>query len=413
VADYKFFLVPFAEAGNVIPVPDGPQVDGSVSYTQGFTIFYEYDLLTNPNALPVPRPEFNDIMYSVTSTLQFLQVWGVPKFITSAMNGGAPYEYTKYAFALYDSGDGVERVFQSKQDVNTAEPKDGSKWRWVDSNSTGVVVDNAVFNTGVVTGDAVYYDAANSRYDVAVANGTTASNVVGVAEVSAVVGDTTYNRVHAMGVIPLFSGLTPGAPYYLSASSAGDITATKPTTGPVIKVGTAISATTLLSTGPQVQDDGYQIGDFIPYGGGDVRWDCMLADHSEISRTTYAALFAKIGTSFGAGNGTTTFNLPDCRRATLVGSGGTGTSVLGNTTGSAGGFETHTMTIDEMPAHDHPDSYARVKLFGVTLGSGSEDALEQGIMTDEYPLVIAEQGGGDAFNILQPSLVVTMMIKVK
>jgi len=45
---------------------------------------------------------------------------------------------------------------------------------------------------------------------------------------------------------------------------------------------------------------------------------CLLADGSAVSRTTYAGLFAAIGTTFGDGDGTNTFNLPDCRGRVLV-----------------------------------------------------------------------------------------------
>jgi microcystin-dependent protein len=47
----------------------------------------------------------------------------------------------------------------------------------------------------------------------------------------------------------------------------------------------------------------------------------LLCDGAAVSRTTYAALFARIGTAFGAGDGSTTFNLPDLRGRVPVGKG--------------------------------------------------------------------------------------------
>jgi microcystin-dependent protein len=47
----------------------------------------------------------------------------------------------------------------------------------------------------------------------------------------------------------------------------------------------------------------------------------LLCDGSAVSRTTYANLFSAIGTSFGVGNNSTTFNIPDGRGGTLRGSG--------------------------------------------------------------------------------------------
>ncbi len=61
---------------------------------------------------------------------------------------------------------------------------------------------------------------------------------------------------------------------------------------------------------------------------GDLIWSsraskakCLLCDAGAYSRTTYAALFAVIGTTYGAGNGTTTFNVPDGRGRGLIGVG--------------------------------------------------------------------------------------------
>jgi len=63
----------------------------------------------------------------------------------------------------------------------------------------------------------------------------------------------------------------------------------------------------------------------LPWAEATAPTGWLLCDGSAISRTTYAWLFAKIGTTFGAGNGSTTFNIPDLRAATLR---GVGTSTL-------------------------------------------------------------------------------------
>ena len=58
---------------------------------------------------------------------------------------------------------------------------------------------------------------------------------------------------------------------------------------------------------------GVPAGCIMPYVGTTAPTDYLICDGSAVSRTTYANLFAVIGTSFGAGDGTTTFNLPDFR----------------------------------------------------------------------------------------------------
>jgi microcystin-dependent protein len=83
----------------------------------------------------------------------------------------------------------------------------------------------------------------------------------------------------------------------------------------------------------------------------------LLCDGSEVSRTTYAALFAAIGATWGAGNESTTFNLPNLANRFLA---GVGTDSLGAAGGAAsvtpalsisvGGTA---LTTDQLPAHSH------------------------------------------------------------
>jgi hypothetical protein len=75
----------------------------------------------------------------------------------------------------------------------------------------------------------------------------------------------------------------------------------------------------------------------------------LLCNGQAVSRTTYADLFALLGTSFGVGDGSTTFNLPDIRGKTLIGADGA-TYILGGSYGSATVNLAHTHTV---PNHDH------------------------------------------------------------
>ena len=76
-------------------------------------------------------------------------------------------------------------------------------------------------------------------------------------------------------------------------------------------------------------------GSIIAFGGAaapDAGW--LLCNGADVNRTTYARLFAAIGTAYGTGNGSTTFGLPDLRDRVLLGKG-TNNSTLGAETGSA------------------------------------------------------------------------------
>jgi microcystin-dependent protein len=88
----------------------------------------------------------------------------------------------------------------------------------------------------------------------------------------------------------------------------------------------------------------------------------VVCDGRAISRTTYSALFGIIGTKFGSGNGSSTFNLPDLRNTFLIGSNSdSGTSVEGTTTRSGGTKDAIVVT------HDHTLSGDGSHVHGVTV----------------------------------------------
>lgn len=154
------------------------------------------------------------------------------------------------------------------------------------------------------------------------------------------------------------------------------------------------------------QQDNTKPGVIVDYGGTAVPSGFLLCDGSNVSRTTYAALFATIGTTWGVGNGSTTFGLPDSRRRTSVGSGGTATATLGNAVGNIGGEEAHVLTAAENGSHQHNIGYANPGSGGSTLPSVTTTggAPISNVLTDA-------SGSGTAHNTIQPSMVVTKMIK--
>jgi microcystin-dependent protein len=78
-------------------------------------------------------------------------------------------------------------------------------------------------------------------------------------------------------------------------------------------------------------------GMILPFGGTTAPDGFLDCDGSAVSRTTYADLFAAIGTTWGTGDGSTTFNVPDLRGVGLRGSGQHGSRTKADTTAYDGG----------------------------------------------------------------------------
>lgn len=93
-------------------------------------------------------------------------------------------------------------------------------------------------------------------------------------------------------------------------------------------------------------------------GSGSAPTGWLMCDGTAVSRTTYSALFTAISTTYGVGDGSSTFNLPDMQGRVAIGAG-TGRnnaddgSLTARTIGTYEGEETHTLTEAELPAHTH------------------------------------------------------------
>lgn len=123
----NYFRFPFANSGDKAAIPQTVQPDGSVSYPDGFGIDYQLDPDTDPDALNIPRLQFNQLMYAMTLAIQQYQQLGFPDFITTSDNGGSPFSYAIGAHVRYDDGGGF-KTYYSLVGANTALPTDTTKW---------------------------------------------------------------------------------------------------------------------------------------------------------------------------------------------------------------------------------------------------------------------------------------------
>ena len=174
----------------------------------------------------------------------------------------------------------------------------------------------------------------------------------------------------------------------------------------------------------------------------------VLCYGQAISRTTYATLYALLGTAYGVGDGSTTFNIPDLRGRVVAGfdsMGGssanrlTGVSggVDGDGLGNTGGSETHTLTEAQLAAHDHDATglsgsaadhthqftydTAQIAANNVTFpvsaiqtSGGATTVTTQGSGTVAVTITgdTADAGSGTAHNNVQPTIILPYIMRV-
>lgn len=193
--------------------------------------------------------------------------------------------------------------------------------------------------------------------------------------------------------------------------------------------------------------DGLPIGSGCDYFGTTAPENYMFADGSAISRSEYAELFAILGTTYGAGDGSTTFNLPDKREAVTIMKGSTYATL-----GASVGGNTKTITKENLPnytlysaahthiqnAHTHTQnahSHSFVAALGTTSSTWSERVAAGSTSTSSTStrtgasttatnqnttatnqnttITVTSGGSGTALNVMQKTLVCNYIIKVK
>lgn len=146
-------------------------------------------------------------------------------------------------------------------------------------------------------------------------------------------------------------------------------------------------------------------GGIMEFAGSTAPTGWLICDGQAVSRTTYADLYAIIGTTYGTGDGSTTFNVPNLKGKVPVGRNSSDTSF--DTLGETGGEKTHTLTINEMPKHGHNymveetdgDTFGTLRNVGAWNKANSSWAWTK------------DRGGDQPHNNLQPYIVLNYIIK--
>jgi microcystin-dependent protein len=164
-------------------------------------------------------------------------------------------------------------------------------------------------------------------------------------------------------------------------------------------------------------------GAIIDFGGSAAPTGFLLCNGTAISRTTYSALFNVIGTTYGTGDGSTTFNLPDLRGRVAVGLG-QGAGLTNRVLAAKGGEETHVLSVGELATHAHAVSdpthvhavASSPSLINYGYGGGANfyQCASTGIATDaRYAnITISNNGSSAGHNTMQPFAVLNKIIKI-
>lgn len=167
-------------------------------------------------------------------------------------------------------------------------------------------------------------------------------------------------------------------------------------------------------------------GFIMDFAGDAAPTGYLVCDGSEVSRATYATLYTAIGDTWGDGDGSTTFNLPDLTGKFTVGQKDADTD-FGDVADS-GGEKVVTLTIDQIPTHNHAGSTStdgahthQMRNAGTTGGGyGLRDALNAtstGMLntgssgSHSHSVTTENKGGGQSHNNLPPFGVVLKVIK--
>jgi len=159
------------------------------------------------------------------------------------------------------------------------------------------------------------------------------------------------------------------------------------------------------------------VGSITMYGGSSAPSGWLYCNGQAVSRSIQSNLFNVIGTTFGNGDGSTTFNLPDLRDRFPLGdnsNGGADAGRVGNfntNVGDSGGADEHQLTVNEMPSHKHelnmrsvdgpPDSS--------TANVGKVDNVNPSFSISDNAMY--DTGGDQPHNNMPPFLAVSFIIK--
>ena len=160
-------------------------------------------------------------------------------------------------------------------------------------------------------------------------------------------------------------------------------------------------------------------GFILPFGGGTAPSGWLECNGQAVSRSTYSDLFAIVGTIYGAGDGSTTFNVPDLQGRVIMGEGGNTagrTPAALESIGDTSGEQSVILNVNQLPAHNHSGRGSVNR--GAYRDDGDTPARGQGLSPTSYfrgsvgiNVTVDNTGGNAPINNIQPSIVIMYLIK--
>lgn len=299
------------------------------------------------------------------------------------------------------------------------------------TNATGLPVSTGIsgFGTGVATALAVNVGSSGAFVTNGGALGTpssgVATNLTGTASGLSIGGNaataTTATNATNVAVTDNTSSSSTYYPTLVTATTGNTGINTSSTKLSFVPSTGTLSATKFAGDGSSLTGiSGTPTGSLLMWPTSSAPSGWLLANGAAVSRTTYATLYALIGTTFGAGDGSTTFNLPNYTNNMPVGAGSS--YALASTGGSA----TTTISSSNLPSHTHsisvsdPGHFHTAPITGPDVRAGGPynitanyglGTTNTSTATTGITASASNTGSGTAFNTISPYLAIYFIIK--
>ena len=326
------------------------------------------------------QPQYNIVTIVRATPSQFINLYTNTNFTPSMLNGD--FEtltlvdqqnqlYWQQIVPRYNVSDSVNVP------VDTVLPVLGANEFWIKNSTNTAFIPATIGDSGQfpVLGPFVLY-AANSDYPSGFNLGTLGSGLL---------AQNTSLGISTPYIIPFPIEVNEGGTGLQSFTPNGMILGGTTPTSPLVSVSDLGAAGEVWTSNgpslppsyqPPVVSSGLPIGTKIDFCGTVAPVDYLICDGSAYSRVTYAALFTVIGTTWGIGDGSTTFNVPNFQGVVTAGAGGTLLSGS-DTVGLSGGSKTVTLVANNLPSHIH----SMINGNGVSTGSGTIGIIQSSANT--------------------------------